>query len=405
MKKAARSDVVTRIARHNRGREPERLAMKYAKMAQSPFVFLRGACHLFYDTLPDVHALRAAPLAWCCGDLHFENLGSYKGDNRLAYFDINDFDEAALAPATWDIVRLLTSIQCGEETLRATRSQARAVSRVCLRAYRDALIDGKPRWVERDTSVGLVKTLLASLDRRRRSAFLDGRTTLKRGKRSLKLDADKALPATKAQKAKVAKTMHRFAATQAHPAFFKVLDVGRRVAGTGSLGLERFVVLVRGDGSPHGNYLLEIKQAMPSALRPHLARLRVKQPAWKSDAKRVAAVQDYMQAIDHAFLHPVRYGSLSCILKELQPSADRVAIGAWGKKVERLEEVVATMGRVLAWDQLRASGRSGAASADQLVAFAKGEDWEKQVLKAADEMAATTRKQWKVFAASRVTPA
>jgi len=34
-------------------RDPERLALKYAKMAQSPFIFLRGACHLCYDHLPD----------------------------------------------------------------------------------------------------------------------------------------------------------------------------------------------------------------------------------------------------------------------------------------------------------------------------------------------------------------
>ena len=107
------SKIISAIISNNAGRDPERLAMKYAKMAQSPFIFLRGACHLFYDTLPDSPLFRDAPLAWCCGDLHFENFGSYKGDNRLVYFDINDYDEAALAPATWDMIRLLTSIQCG----------------------------------------------------------------------------------------------------------------------------------------------------------------------------------------------------------------------------------------------------------------------------------------------------
>ena len=106
------SDVIDAIFGNNAGRDPERLAMKYAKMAQSPFIFLRGACHLFYDHLPDSPLFGDAPLAWCCGDLHFENFGSYKGDNRLVYFDINDYDEAALAPVTWYLIRLLTSIQC-----------------------------------------------------------------------------------------------------------------------------------------------------------------------------------------------------------------------------------------------------------------------------------------------------
>ena len=81
--------IIDAIFSNNAGRDPERLALKYAKMAQSPFIFLRGACHLFYDVLPDSPLFCEVPLAWCCGDLHFENFGSYKGDNRLVYFDIN----------------------------------------------------------------------------------------------------------------------------------------------------------------------------------------------------------------------------------------------------------------------------------------------------------------------------
>jgi uncharacterized protein (DUF2252 family) len=57
-----------------------------------------------------------------------------------------------------------------------------------------------------------------------------------------------------------------------------VLDIGRRIAGTGSLGVERYVVLVEGKGSPDRNYLLDIKEAKPSAMAPHLARLGIKQP-------------------------------------------------------------------------------------------------------------------------------
>ncbi len=150
-------DVTSAIRQFNAGRDPERLAMKYAKMAENPFIFLRGACHLFYEGLPDVPVFRETPLAWCCGDAHFENFGSYKADNHLVYFDISDYDEAALAPVTWDIVRLLTSIQCGAEALNATPDEALAVSANCLSAYRAALLRGKPLWVERDTSTGLVR--------------------------------------------------------------------------------------------------------------------------------------------------------------------------------------------------------------------------------------------------------
>ena len=245
--------IVDAILRNNAGRDPELVSMKYAKMAQSPFIFLRGACHLFYDALPDSSLFKDAPLAWCCGDLHFENFGSYKGDNRMVYFDINDFDEAALAPATWDMVRLLTSIRCGADVLKTTKSEALEVVQSCLDAYRATLKIGKPLWVERESSVGLVKDLLMNLQNRERATFLDKRTLREAHRRSLIVDGEKALPASDAQKKDVIELMHNFAATQTSSAFFEVIDIARRIAGTGSLGLARFVVLVEGKGSPDGN--------------------------------------------------------------------------------------------------------------------------------------------------------
>jgi uncharacterized protein (DUF2252 family) len=395
--RAAPPDIIDAIRLANAGRDPERLAMKYNKMTVSPFAFLRGACHLFYDSLPDSHLFRDAPLTWCCGDLHFENFGSYKGDNRLVYFDINDFDEAALAPATWDMVRLLTSLQCGAAELRSTPDEARTVSQACLDAYRQALIRGKPLWVERETSSGLVNTLLSSLQKRDRAAFLDRRTVRQGAVRKLKLDSVKALPASAEEQRGIIRFVAQFAATQPDPKFYEVRDVARRIAGTGSLGVMRFVVLVEGKGSPDGNYLLDIKHAKPSALLPLLGRLGIRQPAWPDEASRVVTIQKRMQAIDHAFLQPVTFNGLPCILKGLQPSEDRVAIGDWGKKPERLREVAATMGRLLAWDQLRATGRSGSASADELIAFARRDDWASGILTTASEMAESTRRQWQIF--------
>jgi uncharacterized protein (DUF2252 family) len=107
-----------------------------------------------------------------------------------------------------------------------------------------------------------------------------------------------------------------------------------------------------------------------------------------------------MQVVDHAFLQAVSLDGRSYILKGLQPSEDRVAIGDWGKKLDRLKDVAATMGRVLAWDQLRASGRSGAASADELIAFAQRRDWLPAMLDAATAMTETTRQQWQSFSAA-----
>ena len=89
------------IAAFNRGREPERLAPQYPAIGRSSFALLRGTRPLFYANLPDPQLLARAPLAWSCGDLHLENFGTYKGDNRLVYFDLNDFDEGARASSSW----------------------------------------------------------------------------------------------------------------------------------------------------------------------------------------------------------------------------------------------------------------------------------------------------------------
>ena len=242
-----------------------------------------------------------------------------------------------------------------------------------------------------------MNALLTTLQSRERATFLDKRTIRKAHRRSLIVDGVKALPASDVQKKLVTEFMDQFAATQPNPKFFEVLDIGCRIAGTGSLGVERFVVLVEGKGSPDGNYLLDIKEAKPSAMAPHLARLGIKQPNWSDEASRVVSIQNRMQAVDHAFLHPVKLDGLPCILKGLQPSEDRVSIGEWGKKLDRLKDVVSTMGRILAWDQLRASGRSGAASADELIAFAQRGDWAAEMLDAATAMTLTTRQQWKEF--------
>src|SRR5471032_3231735 len=136
MVKRAQS-IVDRIRDFNAGRDPERLALKYRAMRANPFAFLRGTCHLFYDELASASVPADAPLVWACGDLHLENFGSYKGDNRLVYFDLNDFDEAALAPFTLELVRFLASIMVAAKSLGLPQAQANELCRLFVDVYRD----------------------------------------------------------------------------------------------------------------------------------------------------------------------------------------------------------------------------------------------------------------------------
>ncbi len=381
-------NAVQRIQAFNAGRDPERRQLKYRAMRASPFAFMRGTCHLFYDQLQPQGLFKAAPLTWLCGDLHLENFGSYKGDNGQVYFDINDFDEAALAPASWDLLRLLTSVQVAADSLGIDCSDANQLGTQLLTAYADALAQGKAYCVERDTAQGLVQALLTDLRERRRPQFLDSRTRLKGKKRQLSTDGKKALPASEAQRKLVTNFMERFARTQDEPDFFEVLDVARRIAGTGSLGLERYVILVRGKGSPDGNYLLDLKAAQPSALAPHLQAV---QPAWETPAHRIVALQRRLQSVTVAFLHPVLLDKAPYVLRSLQPSEDRVTLGHSGQTPLELVQLLQTMGQLAAWAQLRSAGRQGSAIADELIDFGADKRWTKHLLLASRECAQQVR--------------
>ncbi|MFZ6647147.1 DUF2252 domain-containing protein [Undibacterium sp. TJN25] len=382
------------ILSFNEGRDPERLQMKYANMRRNAFIFLRGTCHLFYARLAEAGNILPSPAAWCCGDLHLENFGSYKGDNRLAYFDINDFDEAAMAPLTWDLVRFVCSVLAGAESLGLRKPQARALGRAFLASYREVLMKGKSRWVERDIASGLVGTLLGSLAQRQRAAFLDRRTVRKGAARRLLVDGRKGLPVTPAQRSRVERFFSEFAPSQPDPAFFKVLDVARRVAGTGSLGIERYIVLVQGKGSPNGNFLLDLKRAQPSSMAASLKRA---QPQWKTEAERIVTLQRRLQAVSMAFLHPVKMGKRDYVLRALQPSEDRVTLDGAVNSLQEMEDVMRTMGEVVASAHLRGAGRQGSAIADELIAFAQKKKWIADVMAAAQDCSKQLAKDWQAY--------
>ena len=44
------------------------------------------------------------------GDLHAENFGTYLDNHGVINFDVNDFDEGYVGPFTWDVKRLIASI-------------------------------------------------------------------------------------------------------------------------------------------------------------------------------------------------------------------------------------------------------------------------------------------------------
>lgn len=376
------NNIKARIEKFNNGRNPELLQLKYDKMANDQFSFFRGTCHLFYEDFPPNLFINSAPLTWICGDLHLENFGSHKGDNRLVYFDINDFDESLLAPCTWDLVRFLTSIIVASRTVGINEEESLHLSNIYLTTYSQILAKGKARTVEKETAKGLVKDLLESLKNRDRAKFLDKRSQNKKGTRRLIIDNKRITEATEREQENIKeliKDWHK--STDQNPDFYRVIDVQKRIAGTGSLGLERYIILVEGKGSPDGNYFLDFKETQPSSLQPYIT---VPQPKWETSAKRVVTIQQWLQGTSPALLEAINDGDKSYVLRELQPEQDTVSLQAWDGKIRRLEKLIQTMAEVTAWDQLLSSGRQGSAIADELIDFGQSSEWHNSILEYAN---------------------
>jgi uncharacterized protein (DUF2252 family) len=395
-------DIWQLIQAFNRHRDRDILARKYAKMRKNAFVFFRGTCHLFYRDLPSASSLNTAPVTWICGDLHLENFGAYKGDNRQIYFGIDDFDEGILAPCTWDLARLVTSIFLAVDSLDLKRSAAVELARLYLSSYATTLRAGKVGEIVEDNAKGIVADLLEDLRRRNRSDFLAERTELIDGRRHLKVDDQKILEISKQKYQKVRQAIDLWAQTQTNPDFFKVLDVGCRVAGTGSLGLDRYLILVTGKGSPHGNYLLDFKQQLDSSLQPYLSLveplgLSINQPTWANAATRVMNVQQLVQPTPPALLAAIEFNGGSYLLRELQPTQDKIGLKAGKISLSQLEKLIDIIAKVTGFTHLQGSGKLGAAITTDLVTFGANLDWQQDLLNYAANYANQVQLDYQYF--------
>lgn len=374
------ADIAARLERIHRGREPERLALKLRRMAESPFAFLRGTPRLFYEDWPKRDPLHRAPKAWLCGDLHLENFGTYRADNGLTYFDINDFDEASRGPITWDLARFAVSAVLESRRRGFPISRQRTMLTHLIDAYALQLAGGKARWIERETATGLIRELFDHLAPKRRADLLAKRT---RGSR-LRIDGEKALVLLDGQM----RALEKFAASQLEG--FRLLDAARRIAGNSSLGWPRFVLLV--ETPSRERRLIDLKFA-PDPVPP--AILRLAQPEWRSNAHRVVETQAMMQAIPHALLSAVQLDGQPFILRELLPQEDRVKIAK--ATHADFEHFIVTLAAAAAWAHLRASGRRDSATADQLGDFAVRKDWRTLLRNHALHHATLVEKQWREF--------
>ncbi|NJM45725.1 MAG: DUF2252 family protein [Alkalinema sp. RU_4_3] len=387
--------VLDRIVQFNRDYPSDRIALKYAAMAASPFGFLRGTCHLFYEFETPIES----PLVWSCGDLHLQNFGTYKGDNRTVYFDINDFDEGALAPASWDLARWLTSLTLAASELELTPSDLSDLQTLFLDSYLTALLTQKAKTLSATTATGFLQDAIRGLADRDRPTFLDKRTVKDGKRRQLKAIEGKSILLPEAQQQPIRDLLKPWQNSHTEdPEFFTILDIAARIAGTGSLGLARYLILIEGKGGPDRNYLLDLKAARPSCVPAFSPSL----PNFPTEADRILQIQHQNQESPPALLSAIASPNSSYILRELQPSNDKIELHTVKDKPKRLTNLITAMAQVTAWGQLRSSGRGSSATADQLKQWAEThEQWRDPLLAWVATAAHTTTTDYQTFTAAR----
>ncbi|MBL6613978.1 MAG: DUF2252 domain-containing protein [Reyranella sp.] len=130
---ANRRDPIDILIEQGKSRLPDLLPERYARMKATPFTFLRGAAAVMAADLAGTQS--SGLLVQAAGDCHCLNFGGFATPERRLVFDINDFDETAVAPWEWDVKRLAASFAVA--TLGQLDKPARAeLAGIVARSYR-----------------------------------------------------------------------------------------------------------------------------------------------------------------------------------------------------------------------------------------------------------------------------
>lgn len=134
----------------------EEWAKRIEKIAQSsPFEFLRATFYRWSQWWPTVcEELNDAPLVLGIGDLHVENFGTWRDAEGRLVWGVNDFDECCCLPYTNDLVRLAASARLALEEPETKK----------------VLKEAKEKKTAKEESIKRLKKITESVDARFRQA-------------------------------------------------------------------------------------------------------------------------------------------------------------------------------------------------------------------------------------------
>lgn len=343
------------LVEQNRDRVTDLVPLRFARMLTDPFSFYRGSA-----------AVMAADLAagpssgievMCGGDAHLSNFGVYASPQRTLVFDLNDFDETAVAPAEWDVKRLVTSAVVGgrhagypEKTIRGIAAGVMGRYREGLRIMLDmSVLDRyylrlEPQNYTDEVSADLAATIrkTSRAARARTSARVfakimepgpDGRMRLRENPPLLRhVDIGDEAVLTDAFREYLTSVSADVATLLSQ---FRLTDIAARVVGVGSVGTRCYLLIMT---SPEGAPLvLQVKQANRSVLeeygrRPQPATLVGAEQALGHGA-RVVGGQRILQAMSDVFLGTLRFGGCDYYVRQFQDMKGSVDVAGMSPQV------------------------------------------------------------------------
>ncbi|MGG8406695.1 DUF2252 domain-containing protein, partial [Streptomyces sp. 12297] len=315
-----RPDAVRAVEESNAGRVAELTPIRVGRMTANPFAFLRGAAGLM------AHDLVGTPVtgvgAQLCGDAHAANFGLYGDARGRLVIDLNDFDETVFGPWEWDVKRLAASLVLAGRVAGASEEVCREAAQDAVGAYRRTMrllakLPVMDAWNaiadEELVSHTDVRDLLGLLEkvaekaRNNTSARFAAKSThdVPGGGRRF-VDA---LPVLRRvgdeEAAAVAASLGPYLGTLQPDrlpllARYAIHDVAFRVVGTGSVGTRSYVVLLLDHrGEP---LVLQVKEARPSVLLPHLPEVGFEAAPEEHEGRRVVSGQKRMQVVSDILL-------------------------------------------------------------------------------------------------------
>ncbi|MGW4539159.1 DUF2252 domain-containing protein [Streptomyces chartreusis] len=317
---ASRPGAVAAVEESNRGRLTDLTPIRVGRMAATPFAFLRGSAGLMAYDLARTPMTRIR--AQICGDAHGANFGLYADARGGLVIDLNDFDETLYGPWEWDLKRLATSLVLAGREAGADEDKCRKAAHDTVGSYRRTMrllaklpvLDAWNAIADEElVSHTDAHDLLGTLERvaEKARANTSGRFAAKStaptedGGRSF-VDAPPVLRRVPDEEAAaVAASLESYVTTLSedrHPLLSRhaVHDVAFRVVGTGSVGTRSYVVLLLDHrGEP---LVLQVKEARPSALVPHLVTAGFEAPGTDHEGRRVVLGQKRMQVVSDILL-------------------------------------------------------------------------------------------------------